>query len=151
MLDGWSTRADGACVMRTPRRSTFWFSTLNLGLALSLSMGVLLTAFGGTDSAHAAEPSPVVMADDPACVGKFRGAMCSLPNRSGGLCGPSRCGQDRPCLRCMVSGPETAGPEIVWVPMLSFGMVVAILGAVFWLRLRRNWNKGEQANKADKS
>lgn len=90
------------------------------------------------------------MADDPACVGKFRGEICSLPDSSGGLCAPSRCGQDRPCLRCMAAAPESSGPETLWVPMLSFGMVVAIIGSVFWLRLRRNWNKGEKANEADK-
>ncbi len=50
----------------------------------------------------------------------------------------------------MPAAPESSGPETLWVPMLAFGMVVTVIGSVFWFRLKRNWNKGEKANEADK-
>jgi hypothetical protein len=79
------------------------------------------------------------LADDPGCVGKYKGQLCQMADGAGGLCGPSRCGpQSRPCLRCMPAQRESAGLDI-WVPMLSFGALVAIVGSVFWFRLRKSW------------
>lgn len=90
-------------------------------------------------SALAAEPS--VVPDDPSCVGKFKGQICQLPDRSGGVCAPARCGAgDRVCLRCQAVPNEIVGKDgDLWVPMLSFGILVTVIGSVFWFRLKRNW------------
>lgn len=91
--------------------------------------------------------SPVANAaitpDDPACVGKTRGQICQMIDGMGGVCAPARCGAgDRPCLRCAALPPETVGTDgDLWVPMLSFGIVVMVIGGVFWFRLKRNWDR----------
>lgn len=91
--------------------------------------------------------SPVARAaitpDDPACVGKTRGQICQMIDGTGGVCAPARCGVgDRPCLRCASLPPETVGTDgDLWVPMLSFGIVVMIIGGIFWFRLKRNWDR----------
>lgn len=81
--------------------------------------------------------------DDPACVGKNRGQICQMIDGTGGVCAPARCGTgDRPCLRCAPLPPETVGKDgDLWVPMLSFGIIVTLIGGVFWFRLKRNWDR----------
>lgn len=88
--------------------------------------------------AHAA-----ITPDDPACVGKARGQICQMPDGMGGVCAPARCGAgNRPCLRCAAVPVETGGTDgDLWVPMLSFGIVVTLIGGVFWFRLKRNWDR----------
>ena len=101
-----------------------------------LLLAVFAAFFVGT--AHAS-----ITPDDPACVGKFRSEICQLTDGSGGVCLPTRCGAgDRPCLRCAPVPAETGGLDgDLWVPMLSFGMLVTIIGSIFWFRLKRNWDK----------
>lgn len=91
-----------------------------------------------------AAPSTEVItpgADDPGCVGKFKGQICDLPDRSGGVCGVARCGEGRPCLRCFPVRLENDGLEGLWPALLAFGMLVAIVGFVFWFRLKKRWNE----------
>lgn len=95
-----------------------------------------------TPAAHADAP----LADDPGCVGKYKGQLCQMADGAGGLCGPARCGpEQRPCLRCMPAQQEAAGIDI-WVPMLSFGALVAIIGSIFWFRLRKSWGPSHAPN-----
>lgn len=100
-----------------------------------------LFVFAVIGTAHA---ETEIIPDDPGCVGKFRGEICQLYDgtNSGGLCVPSRCGKgDRPCLKCQPVSPETRATDgDLWVPMLSFGIIVTIIGGIFWLRLKRNWD-----------
>ncbi len=90
--------------------------------------------------------SPAALAaitpDDPACVGKQPGQICKLMDGAGGFCAPAMCGKgDRPCLRCAPAPVETGGIDSdLWIPMLSFGILVMLMGSIFWFRLKRNWD-----------
>jgi hypothetical protein len=87
--------------------------------------------------------------DDPACVGKQRGQICKLMDGAGGFCAPARCGkEERPCLRCAPARAETGGIDsALWIPMLAFGVLVMLVGSVFWFRIKRNWDKPAEARK----
>jgi len=146
-LDERRGDANGARVKR---------SRTSLGLAFVI--GLVLTAVGSlAPSAYAdkAPPQPAPSAsapasapeaitpgaDDPGCIGKFRGQICDLPDRSGGVCGPARCGNDRPCLKCYPVRMENDGLDGLWPALLAFGMLVCIVGFVFWFRLKKRWNE----------
>jgi len=93
----------------------------------------------------AADPAGITPgADDPGCIGKFRGQICDLPDRSGGVCGPARCGNDRPCLKCYPVRLENDGLDGLWPALLAFGMLVCIVGFFFWFRLKKSWNAADK-------
>ena len=88
-----------------------------------------------------AEPGGSIVPDDPGCVGKYPGLPCRLfDGGGGGSCVRALCGTapGRPCLRCVPAPIETQ-VETPWIPMISLGVVVAIVGFVFWFRLKKAW------------
>lgn len=133
-------------------------SRTSFGLAF---VCLVLTAVGSVapsaraDKAPSPQPAPSASApaapevispgaDDPGCIGKFRGQICDLPDRSGGVCGAARCGNDRPCLKCYPVRMENEGLEGLWPALLAFGMLVTVVGFFFWFRLKRNWNAADR-------
>jgi len=90
----------------------------------------------------ASEPGGSIVPDDPGCVGRFPGQPCPLfrEGGAGGQCVRALCGTEpgRPCLRCVPTSNETR-VETPWIPMISFGVVVALVGFVFWFRLKKAW------------
>lgn len=91
------------------------------------------------------EPGGSIVPDDPGCVGKFPGQPCPLfGGAGGGICTRALCGAapGRPCVRCAPTPtPIDTQVETPWIPMISFGVMVAIVGFVFWFRLKKLWGR----------
>ena len=109
---------------------------------LSLVVVFALAALGLATRAYPASEPDATAPTDPACVQKFTGQLCALPDRSGGVCARDVCGPataQRPCLRCVPTA-KASDADVPWVPMIAFGVTVAIIGFVFWFRLKKNWD-----------
>ena len=76
--------------------------------------------------------------DDPGCVTKRPGALCAMPDGTGGLCSIVRCTGDRPCLHCK-SGPVNSPEGNAYYLLIIVGMVVSVGGLLLVLRLRKYW------------
>lgn|GEM_PF-4353429 len=89
------------------------------------------TASGAT----AAEPD---YADDPGCVTKRPGALCAMPDGTGGVCSIVRCTGDRPCLHCK-SGPVNSPEGSAYYLLIIVGVLVSVGGTILVMRLRKYW------------
>lgn len=86
----------------------------------------------------AAAPAP--LADDPACVQRRVGDLCTTRERTGGICAVARCGDDgRPCLQCAAAATNTNDESSAQTVLLIIGTVVSLGGLVFVWRLRKHW------------
>ncbi|MFO0748476.1 MAG: hypothetical protein U1F43_22850 [Myxococcota bacterium] len=112
--------------------------------AVLVGFAVAVAMVAGAASMLAATAQPAraveVSADDPGCVGKVLREICPLPDGAGGVCAEAVCPGRRRCLHCIPQRLENADGS-PWVPMISFGVLVALVGFVFWFRMKRNWGK----------
>lgn len=115
---------------------------LLLAVVWNLLAGGLVRAADPAPTAPAAAPvnASGPIPDDPFCVGKARGEICRLKNGMGGVCAPTVCGVDRPCLRCAPMQTLESEESSLWIPMVSLGATVAIVGFFFWFRLKKKWD-----------
>lgn len=86
-------------------------------------------------NASNAEPE---YADDPGCVTKRPGALCTMPDGTGGLCSIVRCTGDRPCLHCK-NGPVNSPESSAYYLLIIVGVLVSVGGTILVLRLRKYW------------
>lgn len=107
---------------------------------------LLLLVLGVFGAAHAEDVKPFVpsapAANQPAntaCQNKHVEELCKLSDGSGGTCTLVECPKGK-CLQCVQASTIERETSSLWIPMIAFGMTVALVGGVFWWRLKKLFN-----------
>jgi len=111
----------------------------------ALVLAMVLFALGGV--AYAADAKPAAEAPwehvntgvDTMCQNKVTDELCKLPDGGGGICRPYQC-TNGSCLKC-IEPLYDKGESNLWIVMLAFGVMVMLVGSVFWWRLKKLFNE----------